>query len=84
MMKLVNFARSVSEWNKDQFETLESLVSPIIVEDEFDRLPETIQDEIYLIDMWEIEELEPDDVIKSINTIEDYIQRCRARDIKKK
>jgi hypothetical protein len=82
LMQLVNKVKSIREWNRDEFEALETITSSIMIDDEFDYLPSRIYDEIDLIDSWEMEELKPNDVMESVKIIEDYVQEREQQDVK--
>lgn len=70
--QLIKAAQQQSEAEKYSFDELEEYTSSIIADDEFGSLPEDIQNELYLIDMHEIENLNPDQVMHSINLIKRY------------
>lgn len=61
-----------------EFEELERVTSSIIAEDEFDSLPESIQDAIYFIDMHEIEAPSSSQIMQSIKKIEDFLLENRG------
>ncbi len=71
--QLIKTAQQQSEDGKYNFDELEEYTSSIVTDDEFGTLPEDIQSELYLIDMHEIENLNPDQVMHSISLIKRYV-----------
>ena len=68
--KFIKLARKQYEQDNIDFNKLEEAIAPIISSDDFEKLPDSIKNEIYYIDMHEVENPTPQQVVESVDLIE--------------
>lgn len=75
LKNLIDLIQRQQESGKLNLEELEAASSLLIAVDNFDYLPDFVKDEIYLIDMHEIEDLNFDRIAAVVDVLKDYISK---------
>ena len=72
---LINALSEYTDGRISLAEVEEQYVSPIIVGDSYDDLPTDVNEAIYALDMWELNDLTQLDVLDIIKTLKQYTRK---------
>lgn len=77
LSKLVLLLESCDQYSIDST-ALESAVTDILLDEGFDDIPEDVKDEVYFLDMYDLEKPTPAQIKNSIDVIKSYLLNLEA------